>query len=58
MIFFKENIKNVLEFNLLYDAVGWESYDEDILRMVNEIGEVNTSDIEKELSKGVKILLK
>ena len=30
MISLKENIKNVLEFNLLYDAVGWGSYDEDI----------------------------
>ena len=32
--------------------------DEEILKMVNEIGEVTTSDIEKELSKGVKVLLK
>lgn len=28
MINIKENVKNVKEFNLLYDAVGWGSYDE------------------------------
>ena len=30
MINIKENIKNVEEFNLLYDAVGWGAYDEKI----------------------------
>ena len=30
MIIIKENIKNVEEFNLLYDAVGWGAYDEKI----------------------------
>jgi len=30
MIIIKENIKSVDEFNLLYDAVGWEAYDEKI----------------------------
>ena len=30
MISIKENIKNVEEFNLLYDAVGWGAYDEKI----------------------------
>ena len=30
MINIKENIKNVKEFNLLYDAVGWGAYDEKI----------------------------
>ena len=27
MLYIKENIKNIEEFNLLYDAVGWGSYD-------------------------------
>ncbi len=30
MITIKENIKNVEEFNELYDAVGWGSYDKEI----------------------------
>ena len=30
MINIKENIKNIEEFNLLYDAVGWGAYDEKI----------------------------
>ena len=30
MITIKENIKNLQEFNLLYDAVGWGHYDEKI----------------------------
>ena len=30
MIYIKENIKKVEEFNLLYDAVGWGAYDEKI----------------------------
>lgn len=30
MINIKENIKNVEEFNLLYDVVGWGAYDEKI----------------------------
>ena len=28
----KENVKNVDEFNLLYDAVGWGSYDNNITK--------------------------
>lgn len=32
MINIKENIKNVEEFNLLYDAVGWGAYDEKIVQ--------------------------
>ncbi|MBR6034168.1 MAG: GNAT family N-acetyltransferase [Clostridia bacterium] len=32
MINIKENIKNVKEFNLLYDAVGWGAYDERITK--------------------------
>ena len=30
MINIKENIKNVDEFNILYDSVGWGAYDENI----------------------------
>lgn len=30
MIHLKENIRDVSEFNLLYDAVGWGSYDAEI----------------------------
>ena len=30
MINIKENIKNVEEFNLLYDDVGWGAYDDNI----------------------------
>ena len=32
MITLKENIKDVNEFNLLYDAVGWGSYDDEITK--------------------------
>ena len=38
MILIKENINNVEEFNYLYDAVGWESYD----RKVSEKALANT----------------
>ena len=30
MITIKENIKNINEFNYLYDAVGWGAYDDEI----------------------------
>lgn len=30
MLTIKENVKNVKEFNLLYDLVGWGAYDDDI----------------------------
>lgn len=30
MISIKENVKNVDEFNLLYDSVGWGAYDYDV----------------------------
>ena len=33
MISAKENIKNVEEFNYLYDAVGWGSYDNDVSKI-------------------------
>ena len=32
MILIKENVNNVDEFNYLYDAVGWESYEQEISR--------------------------
>lgn len=32
MITIKENVKNVEEFNYLYDAVGWGSYDNEITK--------------------------
>lgn len=30
MITIKENVNNVNEFNILFDAVGWGSYDDDV----------------------------
>lgn len=33
MITIKENNKNIKEFNLLYDAVGWESYEDKISKI-------------------------
>ncbi len=36
MIVFKENNKNIQEFNFLYDAVGWEAYDEKISKIALE----------------------
>ena len=33
MITIKENVKNIDEFYLLYDAVGWGSYDNNITRV-------------------------
>jgi len=33
MIYLKENNKNVEEFNLLYDAVGWGAYDKRISKI-------------------------
>lgn len=38
MILIKENVNSVEEFNYLYDAVGWESYD----KKVSEIALANT----------------
>lgn len=32
MIIIKENVNNIEEYNLLYDLVGWESYDKEISR--------------------------
>ena len=32
MILIKENVNNIDEFNYLYDAVGWGSYEKEISR--------------------------
>ena len=37
MINIKENVKDVKEFNLLYDLVGWGSYDDKILSTITFI---------------------
>ena len=34
MITFKENNKNIEEFNLLYDSVGWGVYDEKVSKNI------------------------
>ncbi len=36
MIDIKENVKDIEEFNLLYDAVGWGAYDEKITKKALE----------------------
>lgn len=36
MLTIKENIKNVKEFNFLYDSVGWGAYDENISKKALE----------------------
>lgn len=36
MIVFKEDNKNIEEFNLLYNAVGWEAYEEKISKIALE----------------------
>ena len=36
MIKIKENNKNINEFNLLYDSVGWGAYDEEITQKALE----------------------
>ena len=36
MLSIKENVKNVEEFNLLYNSVGWEPYDENITKKALE----------------------
>ena len=32
MITIKENVKNIEEFNYLYDSVGWGSYDKEVTK--------------------------
>jgi predicted GNAT family N-acyltransferase len=54
MINIKENIKNVEEFNLLYDAVGWGAYDEKITQKAldNTFYSVSIYDDEKIVGYG------
>ncbi len=54
MINIKENIKNVEEFNLLYDAVGWGAYDEKITQKAldNTFYSVSIYDDEKIMGYG------
>ena len=50
----KENINNVEEYNLLYDAVGWEAYDKEISKkaLANTIYSVSIYDREKIVGYG------
>ncbi|MBE5813294.1 MAG: GNAT family N-acetyltransferase [Clostridiales bacterium] len=50
----KENINNVKEFNLLYDAVGWGAYDEEISQkaLANNVYSVSIYDEEKIIGYG------
>ena len=54
MIVIKENVNNVYEFNLLYDLVGWGSYDENISRkaLENTYYSVSVYDNEKIIGFG------
>ena len=54
MINIKEDIKNVEEFNLLYDAVGWGAYDEKITQKAldNTFYSVSIYDDEKIVGYG------
>ena len=54
MISIKENIKDVKEFNYLYDAVGWGHYDENISRKAlnNTIYSISIYEVEKIIGYG------
>lgn len=54
MILIKENINNIEEFNYLYDAVGWESYEENISEkaLANTMYSVSVYDNEKIIGFG------
>lgn len=54
MIYVKENIKNVQEFNFLYDAVGWGSYDENVSKkaLENTLYSVSIYDEDKIIGYG------
>ena len=54
MITIKENNKNVNEFNMLYDLVGWGSYDESITEksLANTFYSVSIYDDEKIIGSG------
>lgn len=54
MIKIKENVNNVLEYNFLYDAVGWGHYDETISKKAldNTLYSVSIYDDEKIIGYG------
>ena len=54
MISIRENINNVKEFNYLYDAVGWGSYDEKVSEkaLANTMYSVSVYDDEKIIGFG------
>lgn len=54
MINFKENNKNIEEFNLLYDSVGWGAYNENISKKAldNTFYSVSVYDDEKIIGYG------
>lgn len=54
MIIIKENIKNVKEFNLLYDLVGWGSYNDTITQKAldNTFYSISIYDDEKIIGYG------
>ena len=54
MILLKENVNNVEEFNYLYDAVGWGSYEPEISKkaLSNTIYSVSVYDDEKIIGFG------
>jgi len=54
MISIKENVNNVKEFNYLYDAVGWGSYDEKVSKIAlkNTIYSVSVYDDDKIIGYG------
>ena len=54
MISIKENINSIEEFNYLYDAVGWGSYDEKVLEkaLANTMYSVSVYDDDKIIGYG------
>ena len=54
MILIKENVNNVEEFNYLYDAVGWGSYDEKVSEkaLANTMYSVSVYDDDKIIGYG------
>jgi len=54
MITFKENNKNIEEFNLLYDSVGWGAYNEKTLKKAldNTFYSISVYDTEKIIGYG------
>jgi len=54
MISIKENVKNIEEFNLLYDSIGWGAYDEKIVKKAldNTFYSVSVYDDEKIVGYG------